>query len=49
MNQRQWQEIEAIVRREQERTLQQYDKTRYRQLSIILDHLFPLAHDKTDS
>ena len=44
MNQRQWQEVEAIVRREQQRTLQQYDTKQYNELSAILDHLYELAH-----
>ena len=44
MDQRQWQEVEAIVRREQQRTLQQYNKAKYDELSIILDHLYKLAH-----
>ena len=45
MNQRQWQEVEAIVRREQERALQQYNTKQYQELSVILDHLYKLAHD----
>jgi hypothetical protein len=44
MNQRQWQEVEAIVRREQQRTLQQYDTKQYNELSTILNHLYKLAH-----
>jgi len=44
MNQRQWQEVEAIVRREQERALQQYNTKEYEELSKILDHLYTLAH-----
>jgi len=44
MNQRQWQEVEAIVRREQERALQQYNTTRYKELGEILDHLYDPAH-----
>lgn len=49
MNQRQWQEVETIVRKEQERALLHYDKTKYNELSLILDHLQSLAHDKTSS
>ena len=45
MNQRQWQQVEAIVRREQERCLQQYNTKEYIKLSTILDHLYELAHD----
>ena len=44
MNQLQWQEVESIVRREQERSLQQYNMSRYKELSAILDHLYHLAH-----
>ena len=44
MNQHQWQEVEAIVRREQQRTLQQYDTKQYNELSTILNHLYKLAH-----
>jgi len=44
MNQRQWQEVEAIVRREQERALQQYNTSRYKELGEILDHLYDPAH-----
>ena len=45
MNQRQWQEVEAIVRKEQERALQQFNTKRYDELSEILNHLYSLAHD----
>lgn len=44
MNQRQWQEVEAIVRREQERALQQMNTPRYNELREILDHLYDPAH-----
>ena len=44
MNQRQWQEVEAIVRKEQERALQHLNNTRYYELAPILDELFKLAH-----
>ena len=44
MNQRQWQEVESIVRREQERALQQYNTARYKELGEILDHLYDPAH-----
>ena len=45
MNQRQWQEVEAIVRKEQERALQHLNNTRYDELKPILDELYKLAHD----
>ena len=44
MNQRQWQEVEAIVRKEQERALQQMNTPRYNELGEILDHLWDPAH-----
>ena len=44
MTQRQWQEVEAIVRREQQRALQQYNTVRYNELGEILDHLYDPAH-----
>ena len=44
MNQRQWQEVESIVRKEQERALQQYNTKRYAELGEILDHLYDPAH-----
>ena len=44
MNQRQWQEVEAIVRKEQERALQHMNTHRYDELKEILDHLYELAH-----
>ena len=44
MNQRQWQEVEAIVRKEQERSLQQLNNTRYKELGEILDEVYKLAH-----
>lgn len=44
MNQRQWQEVESIVRKEQERALQQYNTARYNELGEILDHLYDPAH-----
>jgi len=47
MNQRQWQEVEAIVRKEQERALQQYNTARYKELGEILDHLYDHAHCTT--
>lgn len=49
MNQRQWQEVEAIVRREQERALQQYNTARYNELGEILDHLWDPAHCEPSS
>lgn len=45
MNQRQWQEVEAIVRKEQERALQHMNNQRYDELKPILDHLYTLAHE----
>mgnify|MGYP000002595263 CR=1 FL=1 len=44
MTQRQWQEVESIVRKEQERALQQYNTSRYNELGKILDHLYDPAH-----
>ena len=44
MTQRQWQEVESIVRKEQERALQQYNTSRYQELGEILDHLYDPAH-----
>ncbi len=46
MNQRQWQEVEAIVRKEQERALQHLNNARYDELRPILDELYKLAHDQ---
>lgn len=45
MNQRQWQEVEAIVRKEQERALQHLNNARYDELKPILDELYRLAHE----
>ena len=44
MTQRQWQEVEAIVRKEQDRALQHMNTHRYDELSTILDELYTLAH-----
>jgi hypothetical protein len=44
MNQRQWQEVEAIVRKEQERSLQCINNARYYELAPILDQLYKLAY-----
>ena len=44
MNQRQWQEVEAIVRKEQQLALQHMNNKRYDELTPILDHLYNLAH-----
>ena len=44
MTQRQWQEVESIVRKEQERSLQHLNNTRYDELRPILDELYKLAH-----
>lgn len=48
MNQRQWQEVEAIVRKEQERSLQHMNNARYYELVPILDELFKLAHTQEE-
>jgi hypothetical protein len=45
MNQRQWQEVEAIVRKEQTVALQHMNTKRYDELAEILDELYKLAHD----
>ena len=45
MTERQWQEIEAIVRREQVLALQHMNNKRYSELSEILDELYKLAHE----
>ena len=45
MNQRQWQEVEAIVRKEQTVALQHMNNKRYDELREILDELYKLAHD----
>ena len=45
MNQRQWQEVEAIVRKEQTVALQHMNNKRYDELAEILDELYKLAHD----
>ena len=44
MNQRQWQEVEAIVRAEQVRALQHMNNKRYTELGEILEHLYDPAH-----
>jgi len=44
MTQRQWQEVEAIVRREQQRALQHMNMVYYKELGEILDHLWDPAH-----
>ena len=44
MTQRQWQEVEAIIRKEQVRSLQHMDTKRYQELGEILDHLYDPAH-----
>ena len=44
MTQRQWQEVEAIVRREQQRALQHMNMVYYKELGEILDHLLDPAH-----
>ena len=40
----QWQEVEAIVRKEQVRALQHYNTIEYDNLGKILDELYDLAH-----
>ena len=44
MTNRQWQEVEAIVRKEQVQALQHMNTKRYDELSEILDHLYDAAH-----
>ena len=44
MNQRQWQEVEAIVRKAQVEALQHMNNARYDELKPILDELYKLAH-----
>lgn len=44
MNHRQWQQVEAIVRKEQQRLLQHYNMKEYNELNVILDELYHLAH-----
>lgn len=44
MNQRQWQEVEAIVRKEQVKAMQHMNMKRYEELGEILDHLYDNAH-----
>jgi len=41
---RQWQDVEAIVRAEQVKALQHMNTKRYDELGIILDHLYDHAH-----
>ena len=44
MTQRQWQEVEAIVRKAQVEALQHMNTKRYNELGEILDHLYDPAH-----
>ena len=44
MNQRQWQTIEACVRKEQTNNLD--NQSYYQELNVILDELYSLAHDE---
>jgi len=44
LTERQWQEVEAIVRKEQVQALQHMNTTRYNELGVILDHLYDAAH-----
>lgn len=48
MTKQQWQEVEAIVRREQQKMLQQYNMVEYNSLGLILDELYDLAHSSND-
>lgn len=41
----QWREVEAIVRREQQRALQHMNTNYYDELKEILDELYNLAHE----
>ena len=41
---RQWQEVEAIVRKAQVEALQHMNNKRYDELGEILDNLYTLAH-----
>ena len=47
LTERQWQEVEAIVRKEQVQALQHMNTTRYNELGVILDHLYDAAHCDT--
>ena len=44
MTERQWQEVESIVRKVQIEALQHMNTKRYDELGEILDHLYDLAH-----
>jgi hypothetical protein len=44
VTEQQWQEVEAIVRREQQRALQHMNMFYYDELGDILDHLYDAAH-----
>ena len=44
VTEQQWQEVEAIVRKEQVRALQHMNTKRYQELGDILDHLYDAAH-----
>jgi len=44
VTERQWQEVEAIVRAEQVKALQHMNNKRYDELTLILDELYKLAH-----
>ncbi len=46
MNKRQWQEVEAIVRKEQVQALQHMNNKRYAELGEILDDLYDYAHSE---
>ena len=47
MTERQWQDVEAIVRKAQVEALQHMNNRRYDELSAILNDLYPLAHPCT--
>jgi hypothetical protein len=47
MTERQWQDVEAIVRKAQVEALQHMNTRRYDELSTILDDLYSLAHPCT--
>jgi hypothetical protein len=49
MTQRQWQEVESIVRAEQVRALQHMNNKRYEELGEILNHLYDPAHCEPSS
>jgi len=44
VNQRQWQAVESLVRKEQKLALENENKIYYQELNQILDELYILAH-----